>query len=87
MKGNPMTEDFLKVFYPETQQASWCKTCVKRDNCKIQAEVAFEEHTLDFVRSNHIKVEAECRGYINDSKLRGIKNDLLHDWGLRGRRL
>lgn len=87
MYGNVSKEELFEALYPQKQEASWCKTYVKRDNCKIQADVSLEEKMISHVPQGHLKVKAECREYINDTKLKNIKNELLHDLGVRGRRI
>lgn len=84
---NVTKEDFFKALHDETPEASWCRTCVKREKCKIKEKVSIEEHMISFARIDHLKVKVECREYINDAKVKDIKNDLLHELGLRGRRL
>lgn len=84
---NITKEEFFKALCGEEREASWCRTCVKRDNCKIKEEVSLEEHMISFARQSHLKVKVECREYINDAKVKEIKNDLLYELGLRGRRL
>ena len=79
MEGKFNKEDFFKSLHDETPEASWCRTCVKRDYCKIKEEVAFEKNMISFARQSHLKVKVECAGYINDTKVKDIKKELIHD--------
>lgn len=52
----------------EDLESSWCKTCLKRNFCKIKETVSFEERMLNCGPREHITMTARCRHYIEDSK-------------------
>lgn len=75
--GSCTKEDLMKTLFSEKPEASWCRTCLKREKCKIKEEVAFEKNMIDFAQKSHLRVKVECKEYINDAKAKDIKNDLI----------
>lgn len=63
-----INEEVLKELRKETQEASWCKTCLRRNTCNIKEAVAFEEHMIEFSARKYVNVTAKCSQYIKDTK-------------------
>lgn len=49
-----------------SEEASWCRTCVRRGTCKIKETVSMEERMVERPVCKYVEVTAKCRGYIKD---------------------
>lgn len=68
-----INEEVLKELCKETQEASWCKTCLRRNTCNIKEAVAFEEHMVEFSARKYVNVTAKCSQYMKDTKVKPEK--------------
>lgn len=69
-----INNEVLKELYKETQEASWCKTCLRRNTCNIKEAVAFEQRTIEFSTRKYVNVTAKCNQYIKDIKAKPEKS-------------
>ena len=46
--------DFFKRVHHEPQEASWCRTCVRRNTCQSKETVAMEERMVSPYLINHL---------------------------------
>lgn len=62
-------EEFKNVFKRMNEEATWCRTCLRRDKCDIKETVAMEQRLVCPYPVKYIDVKIKCRNYIKDSKL------------------
>lgn len=63
-------ENELKDIFERTnKEASWCRTCMKRDKCDIKETVAMEQRLAAPYPVKHVKVTVHCRYYMKDCRL------------------
>lgn len=71
-------DEFLKqAFKSMNQEASWCRTCGRRDKCNMKETVAMEQRLINPSPVKHLKVTVQCEEYIKDGKLPPDKGDYL----------
>ena len=58
-----------EIFGRRTDEASWCKTCTKRNTCKIKEIVAAEKTMMFSYTPKYLDVTVKCRGYKKDLNL------------------
>ena len=51
------------------EEATWCRTCLKRDKCDIKETVAMEQKLVVPYPVKYVDVKIKCRNYIKDGKL------------------
>lgn len=71
-------EEFA-AFFKET---SWCYKCAKRNSCQEKDIVAYEEGMTNALK--HLKVTAECAGYVYDSSVKINTRESFLEKFLRG---
>ena len=74
--------DFFKRVH-EPQEASWCRTCVRRNTCQNKETVAMEERMVSPYLINHLEISAKCRLYVKDIKLPLGPKDILEAMFIR----
>lgn len=58
-----------EIFGCRTKEASWCKTCVNRNTCKIKETVVAEQKMIFIHTPKYLDVTVKCRGYKKDLNL------------------
>lgn len=62
-------------------EASWCRTCARRNICKIKETVVMEQRSINPYSVKYLKVTIKCRRYVKNGKLpsdsRGIINSMF----------
>ena len=51
------------------EEATWCRTRLKRDKCDIKETVAMEQKLVVPYPVKYVDVKIKCRNYIKDGKL------------------
>ena len=62
-------EELVKTFKRMNKEATWCRTCLRRDKCDIKETVAMEQKLVAPYPVKYVDVKIKCRKYIKDSKL------------------
>lgn len=62
-------EELVKNLKRLGKEATWCRTCLRRDKCDIKETVAMEQKLVAPYPVKYIDVKIKCRKYIKDSKL------------------
>ena len=62
-------EELVKNLKRLGKEATWCRTCLKRDKCDIKETVAMEQKLVAPYPVKYVDVKIKCRKYIKDSKL------------------
>ena len=62
-------EELVKTFERINEEATWCRTCLRRDKCDIKETVAMEQRLVVPYTVKYVDVKIKCRNYIKDSKL------------------
>lgn len=62
-------EELAKAFKRMNEEATWCRTCLKRDKCDIKETVAMEQKLVVPYPVKYVDVKIKCRNYIKDGKL------------------
>lgn len=62
-------EELVKTFKRMNEEATWCRTCLRRDKCDIKETVAMEQRLVAPYPVKYVDVKIKCRNYIKDSKL------------------
>lgn len=61
--------ELKNIFERMNKEATWCRTCLKRDKCDIKETVAMEQKLVVPYPVKYVDVKIKCRNYIKDSKL------------------
>lgn len=61
--------ELKNIFERMNKEATWCRTCLKRDKCNIKETVAMEQKLVAPYPVKYVEVKIKCRKYIKDSKL------------------
>lgn len=61
--------ELKNIFERMNKEATWCRTCLKRDKCNIKETVAMEQKLVAPYPVKYVEVKIKCRNYIKDSKL------------------
>lgn len=62
-------EELVKTFKRMNKEATWCRTCLRRDKCDIKETVAMEQKLVVPYPVKYVDVKIKCRNYIKDGKL------------------
>ena len=62
-------EELVKNLKRLGKEATWCRTCLKRDKCDIKETVAMEQKLVVPYPVKYVDVKIKCRNYIKDGKL------------------
>lgn len=62
-------EELVKNLKRLGKEATWCRTCLRRDKCDIKETVAMEQKLVAPYPVKYVDVKIKCRNYIKDSKL------------------
>lgn len=62
-------EELVKNLKRLGKEATWCRTCLRRDKCDIKETVAMEQKLVAPCPVKYVDVKIKCRKYIKDSKL------------------
>lgn len=62
-------EELVKNLKRLGKEATWCRTCLRRDKCDIKETVAMEQKLVAPYPVKYVDVKIKCRKYIKDSKL------------------
>lgn len=62
-------EELVKNLKRIGKEATWCRTCLRRDKCDIKETVAMEQKLVVPYPVKYVDVKIKCRKYIKDSKL------------------
>ena len=65
-----------EIFRRKAKEASWCKTCVNRNTCKIKETVAMGRDMMFFHTPKYLDVTVKCRGYKKDLNLPYVADTL-----------
>lgn len=65
------------IFENETQEASWCRTCARRNICQDKEAVATEQRMVNPYPIKYLEVSVKCKLYIKDIKLPSGPKDIL----------
>ncbi len=61
--------ELKNIFDRMNEEATWCRTCLRRDKCDIKETVAMEQKLVVPYPVKYVDVKIKCRNYIKDSKL------------------
>lgn len=61
--------ELKNIFERMNKEATWCRTCLRRDKCDIKETVAMEQKLVALYPVKYVDVKIKCRNYIKDSKL------------------
>lgn len=61
--------ELKNIFERMNEEATWCRTCLRRDKCDIKETVAMEQKLIVPYPVKYVDVKIKCRNYIKDSKL------------------
>lgn len=61
--------ELKNIFERMNKEATWCRTCLKRDKCDIKETVAMEQKLVVPYPVKYVDVKIKCRNYIKDGKL------------------
>lgn len=61
--------ELKNIFNRMNKEATWCRTCLRRDKCDIKETVAMEQKLVVPYPVKYVDVKIKCRNYIKDSKL------------------
>lgn len=61
--------ELKNIFERMNKEATWCRTCLRRDKCDIKETVAMEQKLVAPYPVKYVDVKIKCRNYINDGKL------------------
>ena len=61
--------ELKNIFDRMNKEATWCRTCLRRDKCDIKETVAMEQKLVVPYPVKYVDVKIKCRNYIKDSKL------------------
>lgn len=61
--------ELKNIFERMNEEATWCRTCLKRDKCDIKETVAMEQKLVVPYPVKYVDVKIKCRNYIKDGKL------------------
>ena len=61
--------ELKNIFDRMNEEATWCRTCLKRDKCDIKETVAMEQKLVVPYPVKYVDVKIKCRNYIKDGKL------------------
>lgn len=61
--------ELKNIFERMNEEATWCRTCLRRDKCDIKETVAMEQKLVAPYPVKYVDVKIKCRNYIKDSKL------------------
>lgn len=61
--------ELKNIFERMNKEATWCRTCLRRDKCDIKETVAMEQKLVAPYPVKYVDVKIKCRNYIKDSKL------------------
>lgn len=61
--------ELKNIFNRMNKEATWCRTCLRRDKCDIKETVAMEQKLVVPYSVKYVDVKIKCRNYIKDSKL------------------
>lgn len=62
-------EELIKTLEQMGKEATWCRTCMRRNKCDIKETVAMEQKLIVPYPVKYVDVKIKCRNYIKDSKL------------------
>ena len=61
--------ELKNIFERMNKEATWCRTCLRRDKCDIKETVAMEQKLVVPYPVKYVDVKIKCRNYIKDGKL------------------
>ena len=61
--------ELKNIFDRMNEEATWCRTCLRRDKCNIKETVAMEQKLVVPYPVKYVDVKIKCRNYIKDGKL------------------
>ena len=61
--------ELKNIFDRMNEEATWCRTCLRRDKCDIKETVAMEQKLVVPYPVKYVDVKIKCRNYIKDGKL------------------
>lgn len=61
--------ELKNIFERINKEATWCRTCLKRDKCDVKETVAMEQKLVVPYPVKYVDVKIKCRNYIKDGKL------------------
>lgn len=61
--------ELKNIFDRMNKEATWCRTCLRRDKCDIKETVAMEQKLVAPYPVKYVEVKIKCRNYIKNSKL------------------
>lgn len=62
-------KELKNIFDRMNKEATWCRTCLRRDKCDIKETVAMERKLVVPYPVKYVDVKIKCRNYIKDGKL------------------
>lgn len=62
-------KELKNIFDRMNKEATWCRTCLRRDKCDIKETVAMEQKLVVPYPVKYVDVKIKCRNYIKDGKL------------------
>ena len=62
-------KELKNIFDRMNKEATWCRTCLRRDKCDIKETVAMEQKLVAPYPVKYVDVKIKCRNYIKDGKL------------------
>jgi len=67
-------EELVKTLEQLDKEATWCRTCMRRNKCDIKETVALEQKLIVPYPIKYVDVKIKCRNYIKDGKLPDTPN-------------
>lgn len=64
-------------------EARWCRTCARRNTCKIKENVIMERRLLKHYFVKYLKVTIKCRRYVKNGKLQSDSRGIINSMFLR----
>lgn len=61
--------ELKNIFERMNKEATWCRTCLRRNKCDIKETVAMEQKLVAPYPVKYVDVKIKCRNYIKDGKL------------------
>ena len=61
--------ELKNIFNRMNKEATWCRTCLRRDKCDIKETVAMEQKLVVPYSVKYVDVKIKFRKYIKDCKL------------------
>lgn len=64
-------------------EARWCRTCARRNICKIKETVVMEQRSINPYSVKYLKVTIKCRRYVKNGKLSSDSRGFINSMFLR----